>query len=104
MKSASQASFRAAAEVPDRDDPPPEAKKRRTQDQIHRERLTERIRDLEARRDAAVHEAVTAVRENAETELKERIAKTAARVAARFADRIEVQRKMLAALGEKAAG
>lgn len=84
--------------TPDKKPTPPEPRRKRTQDEIHRERLAERIAKLEADRDAAVRAAVEEINENAENDRKERVARASVRVMARYSERIAVHQKMLNAL------
>ena len=84
--------------------PPTETKKRRNPTDVQRDRLTERIARLESERKAAVIAAAEEINENAEKDRLERIAKSAARITARFGARIEPFQKMLDALGKNGAG
>lgn len=78
-------------------EPPKKAK--RSPLEVQRDRLSERIKRLELDRDHAVREAVREIRQNAEAELNERIAKKSAAITARFGERISPLRAMLGALG-----
>jgi hypothetical protein len=78
----------------------PETPKRRTPTDAQRDRLKERIAKLESDRDTAAGEAIDEIRKDADRLLKERLAKTEAKIRARYAVRIEPFTKMLAALGE----
>ncbi len=72
---------------------------RRTPTEVQRDRLSERIRRLENDRDDAVRQAREELRENAERELNERIAKKSAAITARFGERLAPLQKMLGSLG-----
>lgn len=83
--------------------PAPDKKARRSPTDVQRDRLTERIARLESERKAAVVAAAEEINENAEKDRLERIAKSAARITARFGARIEPLRTMLDALGKNGA-
>lgn len=74
------------------------ARKKRSPAEVQKDRLTERIHRLENERDDAVRQAIQTIRENAEGELRNRIALKSAAITARFGDRIRPLQTMLGAL------
>jgi hypothetical protein len=88
-----------ATAKPSPETPPVELpKKKRTPAEVQRDRLSGRIRRLENERDDAVRQAIQQLRDNAEGELRNRIALKSAAITARFGERLAPLQAMLGAL------